>query len=75
MAWPQRSVDTLFLSVACLSLDPQVVFAELVASLHEQGKSASQHLQELYRRYLPSVVAHCRHSTDCVASPVMVSSR
>ncbi|EPT05929.1 hypothetical protein FOMPIDRAFT_1033960 [Fomitopsis schrenkii] len=28
-----------------------VVFAELVASLHEQGKSASQHLQELYRRY------------------------
>ncbi|KAH9842866.1 uncharacterized protein C8Q71DRAFT_877343 [Rhodofomes roseus] len=28
-----------------------VMFAELVASLEVQGKSASQHLQELYKRY------------------------
>jgi phosphomannomutase len=28
-----------------------VIFAEIVASLHRQGKSASSHLQELYERY------------------------
>lgn len=36
------------------------MFAELVASLHEQGKSASQHLQELYKRCLPLDIAY-RH--------------
>ncbi|KAJ3553346.1 hypothetical protein NM688_g3665 [Phlebia brevispora] len=28
-----------------------MMFAELVASLHREGKTASSHLQELYRRY------------------------
>lgn len=51
-------------------MNVQVMFAELVAALHEQGKSASQHLKELYERCLTFVVMCCRplHSLRFPAS-------
>ena len=53
----------------------KVVFAELVASLHEQGKSANQYLQELYKRYLSLEIAYCRPYADAVTALATDSSR
>jgi hypothetical protein len=36
----------------------KVCFAELVASLHREGRTASSYLQDLYGRYALDLVSH-----------------
>lgn len=45
------SPHCLWVLVLDMNSREQAVFAELVASLHRQGKTASEYLQELYDRW------------------------